>query len=251
MCSQGYHLRLRDEGTTMKRFLVAIAKSDGGVELYPMKEWLRQHPENIPSGLDATQSTSHQLRDALKRQGWIEQTSDTEVWVSPRSSGDSIEAVPSLGPAETDETEIDDSSAPAETVFSLESQLRDFIAANMEAIQVNGRRLKLYVDAAGVDGVEYQTAVGRIDILAQDVETGGMVVFELKRGRSPDHVIGQIARYMGWLKSTIAKEGDVSGVVVAKQITENLRYAVAVVPGVSLFEYEVSFRLNAIKSHTL
>jgi hypothetical protein len=47
------------------RYNVVIAKGDGGVEIYPMKEWLRQHPDSIPAGLDATDSTSQQLRNGL------------------------------------------------------------------------------------------------------------------------------------------------------------------------------------------
>jgi hypothetical protein len=33
-------------------------------------------------------------------------------------------------------------------------------------------------------------------------------------------------------------------VIVAKEITTNLRYAVSVVPNIKLFEYEVQFRLK-------
>lgn len=51
----------------MKRFLVATTTESGGVELHPMKEWLRQHPGEIPAGLDATLSTSHQPRNGLKK----------------------------------------------------------------------------------------------------------------------------------------------------------------------------------------
>jgi hypothetical protein len=54
----------------VKRFNVVISKSDGGVEVYPMKEWLRQHPEHIPAGLDGMTSTSHELRNGLKKRGW-------------------------------------------------------------------------------------------------------------------------------------------------------------------------------------
>ena len=35
--------------------------------------------------------------------------------------------------------------------------------------------------------------------------------------------------------------------VVAKQITENLRYAVSVVPNVTLFEYQVEFHLRSVR----
>jgi len=33
-----------------RRFLVAIPQNDGGVGLYAMKQWLRQHPEHVPPG---------------------------------------------------------------------------------------------------------------------------------------------------------------------------------------------------------
>jgi hypothetical protein len=42
---------------SVKRFVVAIPAIDGGVELHPMKEWLRKNPDAVPSGLDATEST--------------------------------------------------------------------------------------------------------------------------------------------------------------------------------------------------
>jgi hypothetical protein len=46
-----------------------------------------------------------------------------------------------------------------------------------------------------------------------------------KRARTPDHAIGQRARYIGWVKQIIGKDHQVRGVIVAKNITENLRYA--------------------------
>ncbi len=222
----------------MKRFLIVIPKDDGGIEVYPMKEWLRQHPDSIPRGLDATSSTSHQLRLGLKKIGWTEQVTETEIrFLKPGTAedGDSISDV--LG------EEQEDSSQVPETSFALEYQLRDFIAQNIHSIKVDGRLLSLFVDQAGRDGIEYPTAVGPIDILAID-DSDAFVVFELKRARSPDHAIGQLSRYMGWVKNTIGKGKEVRGVIVAKSISDNLRYAVTVIPGVGLFEYEVSFTLK-------
>jgi hypothetical protein len=138
--------------------------------------------------------------------------------------------------------DVDQEQQP-EAAFALEHQLRDFLAQNLASIPVEGKKLRLYVDPTGRDGIEYPTAVGPIDILAVD-DTGAFVVFELKRARSPDHAIGQLSRYMGWVKQTIGKDKAVRGVIVAKTITDSLRYSIAVVPNVSLFEYEVSFALK-------
>ncbi len=225
----------------MKRFNVVVPKEDGGIELYPMKQWLRQHPERVPSGLDATTSTSHELRNGLKKVGWSVQDTESEVrLVMP-------------GPAEL-ESAVDDvlggegpeEDAQHEATFALENQLRDFLAQNLSVIPVEGRKLRLFVDPTGRDGVEFQTDIGRIDVLGVD-DTGAFVVFELKRGRSPDHAIGQLLRYMGWVKQTIGKDQKVRGVIVAKTISEGLRYAITMIPDVSLFEYEVSFELKPIQ----
>jgi len=201
-----------------------------------MKEWLRRHQEQLPAGLNATSSTSHELRSGLKRMGWSVQDTDSEVRL--------------IVPGRSIDVDLDNEEEPAaddlsEATFALEYQLRDFLAQNLDLIPVDGRKLRLYVDATGRDGIEYETAVGRIDILAID-DTGALIIFELKRARSPDHAIGQLARYMGWAKQTIGKGQSVRGVIVAKTIGENLRYAVNAIPDVSLFEYEVSFALKAV-----
>ena len=223
----------------MARFNIVVPKNDGGVELYPMKEWLRQHPQHLPPGLDATASTSHQLRNGLRRLGWSVQETPNEVRL----------LLPGINTADTTLNVVlgsDDNAEEAETAeaaFGLEFQLRDFIAQNIGAIDVDGKKLRLYVDPTGRDGIEYPTAVGPIDILAID-DAWAFFVFELKRARSPDHAIGQLTRYMGWVRQTIGRDRAVNGIIVAKEISESLRYAVSVVPNVSLFEYEVEFHLK-------
>lgn len=222
----------------VQRHSVVIPREDGGVEVYPLKEWLRQHPEEIPPGLHPTTSTSHQLRNGLRRLGWVMQETPTEVrLIKPGAGTDSgivSEVLGSDGPVSDDITE---------PFFSLEYQLRDFLASNLATIAINGSRLRLYVDPTGREGVEFPSAVGPIDILAVD-EKESFFVFELKRANSPDSAIGQLARYMGWVQQTIGKGHGVFGVIVARSISENLRYAASIVPNVHLFEYEVEFHLR-------
>jgi endonuclease len=228
-------------GVPMARFNVVLPLADGGLEVHPMKEWLRQHPEHIPVGLHPTNSTSHQLRDGLRRKGWAVQTTQDEVRLLPPGQLATEEAVSAvLG---TDAVLGDESSEAEEAAFRFEAQLRDFVAQNLAAIDVQGQRLRLFVDDEGRSGVEYPTPVGPIDILAID-SAGGLYVFELKRARSPDHTIGQLARYMGALRRRFGPERSINGVIVAQEITQNLRYAKAVMPNVSLFEYEVQFKLH-------
>ncbi|MBV6271736.1 DUF91 domain-containing protein [Alcaligenaceae bacterium CGII-47] len=225
-----------------KKYIVVEATEDGGVEIQKMKEWCRAHPDESPP-MDPNQTNSHALRRGFKELGWVIEETDSQVrFFRP---GTAAVVSDTLGGDDGEPLDVDDERDSHDTVFELEFQLRDFIAHNIETININGRRCRLYVDPTGRDGIEYPTGVGFIDILAIDAD-GAFVVFELKRGRVPDQAIGQIARYMGWLKKTIARDRPVRGVIVAKSISDNLRFAIAAVPNVSLFEYEVSFTLHLV-----
>ncbi|MEZ5505858.1 MAG: endonuclease NucS [Gammaproteobacteria bacterium] len=130
-----------------------------------------------------------------------------------------------------------------EIAFGLEYQLRDFLAHNLDAIGVGGKKLSLFVGADGRNGIEYATGVGNIDILAVD-KAGNYYVLELKRAASPDNAIGQLARYMGWVADKLAQGKAVHGIIVAHEINDKLKYAAKVIPNVMLLEYQVTFSLT-------
>jgi endonuclease len=129
--------------------------------------------------------------------------------------------------------------------FALESHLRDFIAKHLPDIRVTSERLALFEGPDGHDGIEYPTGVGPIDILAVD-SAGNYVVFELKVGGGPDRAVGQILRYMGWVRKHLAADKRVSGVIVAREATEKLKYAVSLVPSISVHDYRLRFELEPI-----
>ncbi len=129
-----------------------------------------------------------------------------------------------------------------EHFFPLEAHLRDFIAANIGNLKLLGQKLRLYSDDLGRNGIEYPTDVGPIDVLAVDAD-GGFVVFELKLSKGPDRTVGQVLRYMGWVTKHLAAGKRVTGVIVAHEVDEKLKYAVSVVPNIVVFEYKVQFEL--------
>lgn len=171
----------------------------------------------------------------------IRQTDDGSLLVTQvgtdSSSGDG--AHPNRNPNEEEK----ETEAKEEMYFPWETHLRDFIAKNLASITIDGSTLRLYVDNEGADGIEYQTDVGRIDILAVDQEDN-FVVFELKLNKGADSAMGQLLRYMGWIKSKLATDKSVKGVIVASDINEKLKYAASIVQNVTLFKYQISFSLQ-------
>ena len=77
-----------------------------------------------------------------------------------------------------------------------------------------------------------------------------LYVFELKLERGPDPALGQVARIIGWIKGNMAGGRQVFGVVVARSFDEKLRFGARVVPGVTLLEYEVEFRVREVGEET-
>ncbi len=143
-----------------------------------------------------------------------------------------------------DAASVQDESA-REVSFGLEKYLEGFLVSNWEKIDL-ANDLDIYEDENGdVVGQQFPTDVGRIDILCTDRRTGNFVVIELKKGRSSDTVLGQVLRYMGWVKHHLGKGGDVRGVIISNEGDEKLKYALqAVGADVRLITYEVSFELK-------
>lgn len=128
--------------------------------------------------------------------------------------------------------------------FAMEKYLEEFIEANFNKIDF-GAKLELYQHEES-SGRQYPTPIGNIDLLAVDKEKKEFVVIELKKGRGSDVVIGQILRYMGWVKENMAKNHNVRGIIILKEKDERLEYALKLIPNVNLFLYEVSFNVKKI-----
>lgn len=125
--------------------------------------------------------------------------------------------------------------------FAFERDLRNYLLKNLGLIEPG---LKLY-EEEGITGVEFPVGGRFIDILAVDKD-GRYVVFELKVSRGYDRVVGQIMRYMSWIEKNMESSKPARGIIVANEITEDLKLAAGRVSDVRLIEYQISFKLNAI-----
>ena len=95
--------------------------------------------------------------------------------------------------------------------FAYERDLQNFLAKNLSLISPN---LSLY-EEEGISGVEFPVGNRRIDILAVD-ENKDYIVIELKVSKGYDRVVGQLLRYISWIRKYQAEPSqNVRGVIVA------------------------------------
>jgi len=77
------------------------------------------------------------------------------------------------------------------------------------------------------------------------------VVIELKVSRGYDRVVGQLMRYMAWIGKNLAEPTQkVRGIIVAREISEDLLLACSLLANVQLFEHELSLTLQQVDTET-
>ena len=106
------------------------------------------------------------------------------------------------------------------------------------------RNLRVFTSPDGLYGRQYAiSGLGRIDLLTEDLDAGDLVVIELKRDETHDQVVGQISLYLTWVKENLARSGQrVIGIVCVSKASKRLQLAARSIPGLEVFEYDLSFR---------
>ncbi len=134
---------------------------------------------------------------------------------------------------------------PGETRFLLERYLHEFMRDNWDTISL-GQEWDLREEDGELVGYEYPAGeVGQIDLLAQHKTEPRWLVIELKRGQSSDETVGQVLRYMGWVKRDLADTSDtVEGLIIAHSMDPRLHYALEYTSNLSVKLYKVDFRLT-------
>ncbi len=130
------------------------------------------------------------------------------------------------------------SSKPLDLRITLEQYLEDLLVEQWDTLPW-GEEFE-YLDRQVDCG-----RLGTLDILARDRSNGDYVVIELKRDQGDDQVVGQVSRYMGWIKKERADHQGVSvrGIIVAHEASERLRSAVSPHTNISLYTYQFAVTL--------
>lgn len=149
------------------------------------------------------------------------------------------------GHKEGEEAEVEVESASEEyieTTITLERDLEEYIVRNINQIE-DGLRL---FEKEGINGRQYNTDVGRVDLLATDINNEYLVI-ELKAGVANYSVVGQILAYIREVRRNIAKGKGVRGIIIADDFDNKLMSAISEVPHVSLKKYRVNFTFEDVQ----
>lgn len=107
-----------------------------------------------------------------------------------------------------------------------------------------GIRLRSFRDDAS-GGRQILTPVNSIDLLGYQESHRTWWVFELKRGRPADSVVGQISRYLGWIRDARSEfEEHATGAIIAERVDSRLRYAVRANPNLSVWTYDQELNIR-------
>ena len=137
---------------------------------------------------------------------------------------------------------MDEDAEEEDQEFDTEHELRNFLVRHPGCIEPG---LVIY-EAEDRRGVELPIDGGRgyIDILAVDGK-GCLVVIELKVGKGRNKAVGQLLYYMGWVDQHLGK-APCRGMIIAKEIPDDLVLAVKRTSGVSLHRYKLSVSVEPV-----
>ena len=157
-----------------------------------------------------------------------------------------VESIIDSRPADvlfTKDVNVEDPSA-----FAIEKHLEDFLIYNWANTDL-AKDYDLLTDEGEVVAQQYQSDTGPIDILVISKDKKEYLVIELKKGRASDVVVGQILRYMGFVKNELAVNGEnVRGIIIALEDDLRLRNAITMIPSVEFYRYEINFKLKPTNS---
>lgn len=130
------------------------------------------------------------------------------------------------------------------SVFALEKHLEDFLVKNWSQT-ILAKLYDIFEEDGEIVGQQYPSDTGPIDILAVSKNGRELLVVELKKGRASDVVVGQIQRYMGYVKDELAEKGQtVKGLIIALEDDIKIKRALSVCTNIDFYIYKIQFTLE-------
>ena len=147
------------------------------------------------------------------------------------------------GPINAPVLTVSDPDIEDAAAFAMEQHLEEFLVKNWAQTEL-GKDYDIYAEDGDPVGQQYPTDTGPMDLLAVKKDKSELLVVELKKGKASDAVVGQVLRYMGFVKEDLAEPHQtVRGAIIALEDDLRLRRALVVTPNIQFFRYQVSFKL--------
>jgi hypothetical protein len=153
-----------------------------------------------------------------------------------------------------DETEVESAEVEetSESVFGLEKFLHEFLVDNWDVTELS-KNWSLLDEDGEIIGSHYRAGeIGEIDLLAKHNTDKKFLVIELKAGRTSNSTIGQILRYMSWVRKNLAINGEtVEGCIICRSLDRKLQYALDGLSNIRCMTYDVKFSLNVVSNSAI
>ena len=123
-----------------------------------------------------------------------------------------------------------------ESVVEYEDELQNYLERNWEIIPFANEWTLCKKGKYNI------SEIGEIDLLAKNKEGNNWLVIELKKDQASDATVGQILRYMGFIKRELldSKDEVVMGLIIARDFDKKILYALSCCPEIRIKEYSYS-----------
>ena len=136
----------------------------------------------------------------------------------------------------------------AEAVGVSERAVEEHLQSHWHATEFARLGIELSVEEKhGLPCRQVLTPRNTIDLLGFRADAREWWVFELKKGRSSDAVVGQVGRYMTWVADQARPNQSVKGAVIVGRVDENLKASVRSNPNLSLWRYDHQLTVHRVQ----
>ena len=137
--------------------------------------------------------------------------------------------------------------AAGEALAISERALEEHLETNWRATEFARLGIELASEAKhGLPCRQVLTPRNTIDLLGYRAAAHEWWVFELKKGRSSDAVVGQVGRYMTWIEDQAKRSESVRGAIIVGRVDENLKASVRSNERLSLWQYDSGLAVRRV-----
>lgn len=135
----------------------------------------------------------------------------------------------------------------AEPTAITERAVEEHLETNWRATEFARLGIELSTEEKhGLPCRQVLTPRNTIDLLGYRVAAREWWVFELKKGRSSDAVVGQVGRYMTWIGDQAKRNESVRGAIIVGKADENLKASVRSNERLSLWQYDAALAVRQV-----